>query len=1072
MLRLLRMCFFILSLCELPAFADEPQGAVISFDVERPGRVSAAVYDAEGNLVRELLLGATVSAGTQTVIWDGLGRGGESLPAGQYVWKSLETPGLKAKYLLSVGTNFPPGTEWNTACGPGTHAAPFGVAVDETGIYVAAHTTENIETCVLKLAPDGQSRAWSALHPTPWDGALSLASDGGELFMLGHVRMNDARIEPEKVRKQRVYVFDAATGKLAPRTQVNSAVGLIPIKLDVQWDQNSDDMDANDMDAHNGALVVAYEKRNALRWYHPQSGDLVATVDVEAPTGVTIASSGDVYVSSQDKIVRLSRAEPKPVTIVAELDQPGRIDFDHGTNELLVYLAGSQQIQRYSPDGKLLATYGETGGRRDGLYDATTSRSFAGFADLCADGSGGFYVTESTTAPRRTAHFANDGSVIREWYGGQRWAPHAAPEGDNPNVLWVGSQYGWIMRVMVDYEQKSWKVHSCYKYTGLADGLIGDSHNEGCYFRVYRHAGSTYLALEQVPTILKVDEQAWKLVPATIYGNVSSLKAELKETGQGQQTYQWNDANGDGAMQRDEFTFYASGMTNSYEPYIAPDFTCYTVSQDRLVRKFPVTRWTTSGAPVYGEMPQGQVVGTCSPRFDPNHFADARWSAFLHHDPQSGRLYAALNDWTRDWCDYNDSFMHCWSAKGDSLWTVGQRSAGPGRALPGDVQTHLRGVAGVAHDCVVAIDVNGGWFGGNTANTYVWDRDGLFVGGLMDDPDLIGIAPFWYQCGGEFCHSAVHTLPSGDVLFYGNWENEVRVYQISGWQDWTRQTGQIQLRQPNPAHTGVGLTAAYFDDVEMTRPRRVMLDRRPGLARDEQSMAVRWTGTVEPAYGPAYLGPWTSRSNKECFDGTTRGSRDNGASVAVRFRGTSIEVVGSRGSNYGFAQVSLDGEEPTCIDCYSPTAQAQASLFSREGLPDADHEITLTVAGWFGQPRNPASSDAWVYVDKFVVDGRDVDDAGIEHTFFAQADGLVQLWINREPVLNEQSSGAELAGQPIKLLRRANSIQLACDGGGAQSNSVLSWSTLFESKHPIPPTRLFPLIPGGHTLERLPLISP
>ena len=130
MSRWIRICSFILALCELPAFADEPQAAVISFDVERPGRVSAAVYDAEGKLVRELLQGTTVSAGTQTVIWDGLGRNGESLPAGEYTWKSLETPGLKAKYLLSVGTNFPPGTEWNTACGPGTHEAPFGVAGD------------------------------------------------------------------------------------------------------------------------------------------------------------------------------------------------------------------------------------------------------------------------------------------------------------------------------------------------------------------------------------------------------------------------------------------------------------------------------------------------------------------------------------------------------------------------------------------------------------------------------------------------------------------------------------------------------------------------------------------------------------------------------------------------------------------------------------------------------------------------------------------------------------------------------------------------------------------------------
>ena len=90
--------------------------------------------------------------------------------------------------------------------------------------------------------------------------------------------------------------------------------------------------------------------------------------------------------------------------------------------------------------------------------------------------------------------------------------------------------------------------------------------------------------------------------------------------------------------------------------------------------------------------------------------------------------------------------------------------------------------------------------------TYVWDPDGLYVGGLLDDPDLNGIEKHWYQCGGEFCHAAVHTLPSGDVLFYGNWENEIRVYRVSGWGGWTRQTGTVRLDRTRPAahRTGVG----------------------------------------------------------------------------------------------------------------------------------------------------------------------------------------------------------------------------------------------------------------------------
>ena len=504
----------------------ESNSGVIPFELAGPGKVSAAIYDSQGRLVRELLHAVPMTAGKHSMIWDGLDRDGNSLPAGDYTWKLLETAGLKATYLMGVGSNFPPGKDWRTACGPGTHVSPHGIAVDKSGIFVSANTTENIETCMLKMSPDGKTRLWSTLHPRAWDGALSLAVDGGEVFMLGHVIDSDGRIEPAKKRKQLVYVYDAATGDLAKRTIAGTNIGPMPIMIDVQWDPAANVMDATDMDAHDGVLVVAYEKRNALRWYDPKSGNLLDTAEVASPQGITIGAKGEVYVATGDRVVRLSRQNKTPIDVVTGLDKPGRLDVDRGSGEILVYVSGTQQIKRFSADGKLRNTYGEKGGRKDGIYDATTKRSFAGFADLCADGAGGFYVTESTTAPRRTAHFAADGSVIREWYGGQRWAPHAAPEGDNPNVLWVGSHYGWIMRVLVDYETKTWKVHSCYKYTGLADGLVGDSHNEGCYFRVYKHNGTTYLALERLPTILKVDEKNWKLVPVTVCGAVGSVKVD------------------------------------------------------------------------------------------------------------------------------------------------------------------------------------------------------------------------------------------------------------------------------------------------------------------------------------------------------------------------------------------------------------------------------------------------------------------------------------------------------------------------------------------------------------------
>jgi len=94
----------------------------------------------------------------------------------------------------------------------------------------------------------------------------------------------------------------------------------------------------------------------------------------------------------------------------------------------------------------------------------------------------------------------------------------------------------------------------------------------------------------------------------------------------------------------------------------------------------------------------------------------------------------------------------------------------------------------------IAIDVDGGW-NVERAQTYVWDRDGLFVGGLFDHPKVDGTPEFMYHLGGELAHGTLYTGPDGDVIFAGNWESEVRLYRITGWgtpsAPWLRQSGSV-----------------------------------------------------------------------------------------------------------------------------------------------------------------------------------------------------------------------------------------------------------------------------------------
>ena len=334
----------------------------------------------------------------------------------------------------------------------------------------------------------------------------------------------------------------------------------------------------------------------------------------------------------------------------------------------------------------------------------------------------------------------------------------------------------------------------------------------------------------------------------------------------------------------------------------------------------------------------------------------------------------------------------------------------------------------------------------------------------MDEPNLNGIADYWYQCSGEFCHSAVHTLPSGDVLFFGNWENEMRIYRISGWSGWKRDSGVVKVATPSADQKGQGLTAEYFDDAGMTMPKTVHVDEAIDFKWGDEAppateiikaggYGVRWRGTILPEYGPAYTGPWSVRKDGKALDGAVRGSRDDLSSVEFRFGGTSVSAIGNTGPDNGFANVYLDGQPvQQNIDCYSDAVIQGVKLFTKDGLTPGDHVLKVEVVGWRGK-RNPKSKNSWVYLDRFVVDGIEHDDGGIAYTMPAQTNGgLARLWVNRLPVTE---------GAPVKLLRMQTPIQFLFTKTKDSAAVTLKWSSPFTPSRPIPTSALYPVAEGA-----------
>jgi len=143
--------------------------AEISFTLDKPSNVSVAVYNKDGIQVRTLRNAEPLAAGKHQVLWDGLDRNGQPVPAGDYTWKLLQTQGLTAEFLLNIGTSTL--EHW-----PGNHVGLTATAVVRDQLVMTAGNSESPVTTVCldlatgkRLANAGNVSAWHAITDLAYD---------------------------------------------------------------------------------------------------------------------------------------------------------------------------------------------------------------------------------------------------------------------------------------------------------------------------------------------------------------------------------------------------------------------------------------------------------------------------------------------------------------------------------------------------------------------------------------------------------------------------------------------------------------------------------------------------------------------------------------------------------------------------------------------------------------------------------------------------------------------------------------------------------------------------------------
>ena len=128
--------------------------------------------------------------------------------------------------------------------------------------------------------------------------------------------------------------------------------------------------------------------------------------------------------------------------------------------------------------------------------------------------------------------------------------------------------------------------------------------------------------------------------------------------------------------------------------------------------------------------------------------------------------------------------------------------------------------------------------------------------------------------------------------------------------------------------------------------------------------SIPWLRVQEGAPSVTWSGPWSTVSSSAFSYGKQKSAAKPAVST-FRFSGTAVRWIGSRSRGSGKATVSIDGGKPATIDLYSFSPVYQRVIWSRSGLPNANHTLTIRV---LGSSRAGATGRA-VAVDAFDVRG-------------------------------------------------------------------------------------------------------
>ena len=563
----------------------------IKIKLDRPGLATVVIDDDKGDRVRNLIGETPLPAGESTVWWDGYDEGSRNesgdwirgrVAAGTYRVRGIVHDRIMMRYEFSI--NSPGSPPWKTRDGKGAwladHSPPADVLFlpgdartpyrsNQDHILVCSTSGESGEEFVW-MTPEGKREF--GINTGFW-GGFNLCREAGDRpspKYYAYVLMSGERDHDNDDFEIRGFKPD---GSIESVLKVKIPH---PVK---QFKTLAQAYGSNGLASFDGLVVASWTQENKLLLIDADAKSKIGEYAIEAPTGISFDNSGNLYVITGKKIVRLILSKDRKRfvaarTIVQEgLEDPRRVLVDVDGTLFAADWGRSHQIKVFSNEGKLIRTIGRAGGPQIGVYDDQRMSNPCG---MTIDRNRTLWVAEAENHPKRLSLWKTDGTFLRGIYGPPKYGGGGAIDPfDRTRFYYAEYEKGGGTEFSIDWKTGRSTVKAIdWRPESFAETIPGPAPERSirlgkhqylfnCFngqlrFNQDRGAGIWRIDADHIARPVAVIGNGADLVNG-IWGwrfkNQDEIVALWKDKDPARIFFIWSDRNGDHEAQANEFRF-------------------------------------------------------------------------------------------------------------------------------------------------------------------------------------------------------------------------------------------------------------------------------------------------------------------------------------------------------------------------------------------------------------------------------------------------------------------------------------------------------------------------------------